>query len=147
MENSIVDLTEFQKIALRNLKMVGIEVEFIEDNKIRIRQVSNYNNYILTKKELLTRAKDIFPDFIVHPVRYSLTLKDIDNVWVATKIKEIGLHTNDILSQTAIDRTSLSLYLSGEKKMTATVKALFYYYFLSFELNRDLRGELNRNDF
>ncbi len=38
------------------------------------------------------------------------------------------------------------MILSGDRKMNKSVKTLFYYYFLSFELNRDLRVELNGNE-
>jgi hypothetical protein len=94
----------------------------------------------LTKNELVDRAKKIFPSFIVKPVRYSLDLDLITLDWVNSKMKEIGLNRNDLVAQTAIDASSLSLILSGERKMNKSVKALFYYYFLMYDLNRELRG-------
>lgn len=135
-----MELTDFQKIAIRNLKSVGIEIEIIDDSHLRIIQKSNYNNYILTKKELVDRAKKLFPSFIVKPVRYSLDLDLITLDWVNSKMKEIGLNRNDLVAQTAIDASSISLILSGERKMNKSVKALFYYYFLTYELNREFRN-------
>lgn len=135
-----MEMTEFQKVAVRNLKMVGIEIEFLDDRHLRITQKELYNGFILTKNELVDRAKSIFPDYIVKPVRYSLDVSIIDVPWIESKMKEIGLSTNDLVSQIAIDKSSLSLMLSGERKMNKSVKALFYYYFLTYELNRNLRG-------
>jgi len=54
-------------------------------------------------------------------------------------MKNIGLNANDLVSQIALDKSSLSLFLSGERKMNKSVKALFYYYFLTYELNKDFR--------
>jgi hypothetical protein len=136
-----MELTDFQKIAVRNLKSVGIEIEFIDESHLRIIQKTNYNNFILTKNELVDRAKKIFPSFIVKPVRYSLDLDLITLDWVNSKMKEIGLNRNDLVAQTAIDASSLSLVLTGERKMNKSVKALFYYYFLMYDLNRELRGD------
>ena len=136
-----MELTDFQKIAVRNLKSVGIEIEFIDESHLRIIQKTNYNNFILTKNELVDRAKKIFPSFIVKPVRFSLDLSVVTPEWVNSKMKEIGLNRNDLVAQTALDASSISLILSGERKMNKSVKALFYYYFLMYELNRDLRGD------
>lgn len=136
-----MELTDFQKIAVRNLKSVGIEIEFIDESHLRIIQKTNFNNFILTKNELVDRAKIIFPSFIVKPVRFSLDLSVVTPEWVNSKMKEIGLNRNDLVAQTALDASSISLILSGERKMSKSVKALFYYYFLMYELNRDLRGD------
>lgn len=136
-----MELTDFQKIAVRNLKSVGIEIEFIDESHLRIIQKTNYNNFILTKNELVDRAKKIFPSFIVKPVRFSLDLSVVTPEWVNSKIKEIGLNKNDLVAQTALDASSISLILSGERKMNKSVKALFYYYFLMYDLNRELRGD------
>jgi hypothetical protein len=73
-------------------------------------------------------------------VRYSLDVSVIDVIYIKSKIKEIGLNVNDLAAQTAIDKSSLSLFLSGERKMNKSVKALFFYYFLTYELNKDFRS-------
>lgn len=134
-----MELTEFQKIAMRNFNMVGIEIEFIDSENLKITQKKNYNGYILTKKELVEKAKNVFPNFVIKPVRFSLDISDIDENWIKEKMQEVGLNTNDLVSQTTIDKSSLSLFLSGDRKMSKSVKALFYYYFLTYELNRNLR--------
>ena len=137
-----MEMTDFQKIAVRNLKMVGIEICFLDDQHLKITQKELYNGFILTKNELVDRAKKIFPEYTVKPVRFSLDVSSIDLDWIKTKMKEIGVSTNDLVSQLAIDKSSLSLFLSGERKMNKSVKALFYYYFLTYELNRDFRENM-----
>jgi hypothetical protein len=134
-----MELTDSQKFTIRNLKMVGIEFDFLDDKQIKITQKKLYNGYILTKKELVNRAKNIFPGYIIKPVRYNLDISFIDATYVKNKIKEIGLNVNDLVAQTALDKSSLSLILSGERKMNKSVKAMFFYYFLTYELNKSFR--------
>jgi hypothetical protein len=136
-----MELTEFQKIAVNHLRMVGIEIDFLDNQHLRITQKRLFNGFILTKNELVERAKNIFPDYMVKPVRYSLDVSVIDIIYIKSKMKEIGLNVNDLAAQTAIDKSSLSLLLSGERKMNKSVKALFFYYFLTYELNKDVRSE------
>ena len=136
-----MELTEFQKFAVNHLRMVGIEIDFLDNQHLRITQKRLFNGFILTKNELVERAKNIFPDYMVKPVRYSLDVSVIDIIYIKSKMKEIGLNVNDLAAQTAIDKSSLSLLLSGERKMNKSVKALFFYYFLTYELNKDVRSE------
>jgi len=77
-----METTEFQKIAIRNLKMVGIEIEIIDALNLKIIQRSIYNGYILTKKELVDRAKKVFPEMIIKPIRFSLDVGEIDCDWI-----------------------------------------------------------------
>ena len=57
-------------------------------------------------------------------------------------MQEFGIKIGDLVKQTTLDNSSLSLFLSGKRKMNKSVKALFYYYFLTYELNRDFRDYL-----
>ncbi|KPE49779.1 hypothetical protein AOB46_18650 [Chryseobacterium indologenes] len=79
----------------------------------------------------------------MQPVRYSLNVSEISIDWIQDKMKEFGLNTNDLVSQLALDKSSISLFFSRERKMNKSVKALFFYYFLTYELNRDFRDFLN----
>jgi hypothetical protein len=54
-------------------------------------------------------------------------------------MKALSIKRNDIIKQLPIDKSSLSLYVSGERKMNKIVKVAFYLYFLAYELNRDFR--------
>ncbi|WP_327984392.1 hypothetical protein [Bergeyella porcorum] len=86
-------------------------------------------------------AREVFPEpeFKIKPVVFSLNVNTINEVWISEKMKEFGIKVNDLEKQIAIDKSSLSLFLSGKRKMNKSVKALFYYYFLTYELNRDFR--------
>ena len=70
---------------------------------------------------------------------FSLSVEDITIEWVKQKMEEFGIKRNDLTKQLAIDQSTLSLYFSGERGLTRTAKAAFYYYFLTYELNRDFR--------
>jgi len=133
-------------VSIKNYKKLGFEIEQLDNDTVKITQKRIINGYILNRKELIERAKKIFPNAKILPVRYSLDVTDITPEWIQDKMKEFGLNTNDLVSQIALDKSSLSLFFSGERKMNKSVKALFFYYFLTYELNRDFREHLNQND-
>lgn len=137
-------LTKEQQLSIQNYKKVGIDIEVLNENTVKIVQSRIINGYILNKKELIDRVKEIFPGYKVQPVRYSLDVSDISLEWIQDKMKEFGLNTNDLVSQLALDKSTLSLFFSGERKMNKSVKALFFYYFLTYELNRDFRDFENQ---
>lgn len=62
-----MELTEFQKISIINYKKVGIEFEFLKDDRIKIVQTSNFNGLILNSKQLHSRARAIFPTQYIYP--------------------------------------------------------------------------------
>lgn len=104
-----------------------------------ITQSSLYNGYILNQKQLVERAKKIFPDKKVRPSVFSLDVSEITLNWIKSKMDEFGIKRKDLIKQLAIDKSSLSLLLSGSTELSKRTKATFFYYFLSYELNRDLR--------
>ncbi|AZA93059.1 Uncharacterised protein [Chryseobacterium nakagawai] len=136
-----IKITKDQQISIQNYKKVGIDIEILNDNTVRIVQSRIINGYILNKKELIERAKEIFPGAKIQPIRYSLDVSLVTPEWIQYKMKEFGLNTNDLVSQVALDKSSLSLFFSGERKLNKSVKALFFYYFLTYELNRDFRTQ------
>jgi transcriptional regulator with XRE-family HTH domain len=50
-------------------------------------------------------------------------------------MKDIGLKQSDVSKQLNIDKSTISLFLSGEKPLTKIHKSLFYYYFEYYENN------------
>lgn len=129
--------------AISNYRKAGIEIQQEQDIVI-IRQKRLINGYILNQKELYQRARELFPDpkIKIKSVVFSLDVNSIDEVWINEKMQEFGIKIGDLVKQTALDNSSLSLFLSGKRKMNKSVKALFYYYFLTYELNRDFREHL-----
>lgn len=126
---------------------MGIDIEILELNgdtaKVKISQNRLLNGYILNQKQLVERIKEVFePTGLktkVIPVVYSLDVDHINPQWIENKMLEFGINRKDIIKQIAVDSSSLSLYLSGERKMNKLVKSAFYYYFMTYELNRDFR--------
>ena len=130
-----------QKRSIANYRKVGIEI--IEyDDTVKIKQSKLYNGLILNQKQLVMRAKKIFPDKKIRPVVFSLDISFITLDWIKAKMEEFGIKRKDLIRQLAIDKSSLSLLLKGDRKMNKLVKSAFFYYFLTYELNKDLREEI-----
>ncbi|WP_289024347.1 hypothetical protein [uncultured Salegentibacter sp.] len=132
-------LTEKQADSIANYKRMGIYIAILSGDKVRISQNTEMNGYFLTQKQLVKRARAIFPDAKIIPLVYSLDVDEITADWIQAKMKDLGIKRNDLIKQLAIDKSSLSLYLTGKREMEKNQKAAFYYYFLTYELNRDLR--------
>ncbi len=125
--------------SIRNYKRMGIDIEPIGDDTVKVTQARLLNGYILNQKQLVERAKVVFPTAKVIPVVYSLSMEDIDLAWIEGRMGEFGIKRNDLIKQLAIDKSSLSLVLSGRRELSKPMRATFFYYFLTYELNRDLR--------
>ena len=133
MENQI------EKSIVNYLK-AGIEITQLDDDKIKIKQVSLINGFILNNKQLYDRAKELFPNKHIIPVVFSLNINNIDMCWIRSKMEEFGIHKKDIIKQLAIEKSKLNLLFSEKTKLTNRTKTAFYYYFLTYELNRNLRN-------
>lgn len=139
-----ISLTNSQYKAIQNYRERGFEIKYIKPDKIKITQQNLLNGYLLNQKQLVKKAKDIFPDKKIIPVVYSLDTSNITIEWIKSKMLEFGIKNKDLIKQLAIDKLSLNLYLSGKKKINRTQLAAFYFYFLTYELNRNLREHLNQ---
>ena len=136
--------------SISNYSRMGIKIELleIEDNsaRVKIQHKRLINNYMLNQKQLFERVKDVFkPTGLktkVVPMVYFIDPQLVDFDWINLKMSEFGIKRNDLIKQLAIDKSSLSLFLNGKRKMNKLVKAAFYYYFLTYELNRDFRAKL-----
>tara|TARA_X000000950_G_C13369034_1_gene439612 strand:+ start:75 stop:488 length:414 start_codon:yes stop_codon:yes gene_type:complete len=128
-----------QQRSIANYRKVGIEIRK-EDEVVIISQKKIYNGFILNQKQLIERAKKIFPDQKIRPAVFSLDVSEITLEWIDDKMKEFGIKRKDLIKQLAIDKTSLSVIFSGKVELSKRTKASFYYYFLTYELNRDLRS-------
>lgn len=125
-----------------NYRKAGIDIEVLNEDTVKISQTKLVNGYILNQKELIERGKDLYPDKKIIPVVFSLDVEGITLEWIEAKMKEFGIKRNDLIKQLAIDRSSLSLILSGKRELSKPMRATFFYYFLTYELNRDFREHL-----
>ncbi|MBW2961255.1 hypothetical protein [Mesonia aestuariivivens] len=146
-----LNISTDQKNSIDQYKRAGIYIEPVFEGLeqmrgIKITQKNLFNGYILNQKQLYNRAKEIFPNEKILPVVYSLNVDDISIDWINSRMEEFGIKRNDLIKQLALDKSSLSLYLSGKRKMDKSQKAAFYFYFLTYELNRDFREYINTSD-
>jgi len=152
METLITNITKGKTAvskSISNYARMGIDIEIlgIENNKAKVKISQNrlINGYILNQKELVERVKEAFEPTglktVVIPSVYSLDVNTIDVDWIKEKMNEFGIKRTDIIKQMAIDKSTLSLYLSGERELYKSVKAAFYFYFLTYELNRGFREQ------
>jgi hypothetical protein len=154
----LLPIDELQKENLkkrRNMlaKATSIYIDILEikENavKISVEQKAAPTGYILTQKELIKRAEEMFLDFHFQkkfiPVTFIPDLMSINHVWVEKKLIEFDIKPRDLSKQIGIDKSTLSILLKGTRKLTKSQQAAFYYYFLTFELNRDFRNYLNND--
>lgn len=136
-----IELTIDQKRSIDNYKRMGIDIDVLDDGKVKITQSRLLNGFILNQKQLHDRAREIFPNAKIIPVVFSLDASSITIKWIEDKMKEFDIKRKDLIKQLAIDESSLSLYLSGKRRMDKSQRAAFFFYFLTYELNRDFREE------
>ncbi len=134
--------------SILNYAAAGIIIDFIDFDgttaTLTITQANLINGYILSNKELYDRAKEMFfgvdeIKFKIIPSVFSLNIDNITIQWIECKMSEFGINRKDLVKQLAIDKSSLSLILSGNRELSKPMRATFFYYFLTYELNRDFR--------
>ena len=129
--------------SITNYKRAGISLEVLDDDTVKVSQTKLINGYILNQKQLIERGKDVYPNKKIIPVVFSLNVEVITLEWIESKMNEFGIKRNDLIKQLAIDRSSLSLIMSGKRELSKPMRATFFYYFLTYELNRDFREHLD----
>ena len=114
---------------------------------VKVWQLENPINKYLTSKELIDRAKGVFSEVVptgtkihVRPVVFRIdelekfSIQDVKN-----KMDELGLKAKDLVKLLDIDKSSLSLILSGERELTKPSKAMLFYLFKFLESNLSLK--------
>lgn len=133
--------------------IAGITTDILSvENKtvrVRIEQKELRNGFILNQAQLVVRGAIVLAPlenkYKIHyvPLTFSPDFGDINYQWINDRMHEFKVSRNDIIKQLAIDKSTLSLMLSGERPLTRFTRAAFWYYFLQFEINRDLREAFN----
>jgi hypothetical protein len=137
-----MEITPAQKEAILHYARLGIVIEPLDD-VILVKQKHLMNGLILTQKELIQRARSVFPVGIIKPSTFSLQLDKIDLPWVNKEMLELGLKRNDLIKLLGFDKSSLSLILSGNREMTRSMKAGFFYLFQLMRLRNSVSEEMN----
>lgn len=128
----------------------GIDIKIVDQDPIIksitvvIQQSNLKNGYILNNRELRDRAVEVFADcgykVKIKPSVFSLDVDKINVRWIEGKMEEFGISRNDLIKQLAIDKSSISLIFSADRQLSKPMRATFFYYFLTYELNRDFRN-------
>ena len=135
--------------SISNYARMSIIIEILTLNtteaKVKVIQKSAVNGYLLNQQQLVERVKKVFaPTGLkvkVYPEVWALDIAQITLEWIEEQRKEFGLKRKDMMQQLNIDKSSLSLLLSGKTQLSKRTKACFYYYFLCYTLNSDFRSQ------
>lgn len=105
---------------------------------IKVWQTANNLNKYLSKKELIERAKGVFEhlDITIHVHATEFIARGLE----AFELKDVlsfmeknNLSNMDICNLTGYDKSSMSLLISGERELTKSAKAMFFYLIKCFE--------------
>ena len=114
---------------------IVVEIVSYSDKRliVRIEQKDMVGNILLTKKELMERAREMFKGEI--PDDWKLTIsavnfdrKDIDNLTIKSiksKMERLGLRSKHLSNYTGIDKWTLSFLFAGDKELTKWHKVAF----------------------
>ena len=116
-------LAEFAK-QYRRMAHIVVEIVSYSDNRliVRIEQKDMVNNILLSKKELMERAREMFKG-------------EIPDDWKLT-VSAVNFDRKDISNYTGIDKCTLSSLFAGDKELTKWHKVAFYYFFKFYEVAR-----------
>jgi len=135
-------MDKHQLKAIANYDKSGIKITPLDNDCIKIQQDQLVNGYIFTNKELFVMAKQLFPDKKIVPVTFSFQIEEVQLDWINKQMDKYGIYKKDLVKQLAIDKPTLSDIFKGKQNLSPTLKAAFYYYFLTFEINKNLRNEI-----
>lgn len=129
----------------RKMGRIYVEIVSFKDGRliVRVEQKEAINGLILTKAELTERVRDMFAGEI--PSDWKLTVsavnfdrRDIAAVnaeWITDNMQRLGLKAKDIVNHTGLDKSEISLILSGERNLSKMGKAAFYYFLKYYEMS------------
>lgn len=149
--NAIMNLVKDSDTAMMRIDKIkgilGIAINVKEfDGSIltlSVEQFAKKGLVMLTQKQLHERAKELFDSFEYHQkpviryhcITYNPDMSVVTPMYIVNKMKDIGLKQADVSKQLNIDKSTISLFLSGEKPLTKIHKSLFYFYFEYYENN------------
>jgi hypothetical protein len=145
-----LQLTSEQKQRLelseRNYKRFGriyFQVIACENGTLTVKvwQQENVAEKYLSTTELVNRARGVFGPVVpegtvihVRPIALKRDeLKSFSVIDIEAKMRQYGLQPKDLVKLLDIDKSSLSLMLNGERELTKSGKAMFYYLFKNLE--------------
>ena len=132
-------LIKLDKAASRHQEQsnTNFNIRLVGDNTIEIATVQGETSSgkYATEDTLIKRTEDLFrkhlPEYkiIVSPETFQASPASIVNTaWIDKMMQQKGIRIKQVAFDTGIDRESVSDWVTGKRRMSQIVKALFYYY-------------------
>lgn len=124
-----------------NYKRLGIYIRPVkyEHNTLYVQaeQRKFINDKVLTAAELIERGREVFEGKFIVPTKVVVSpifdnndeLRGVNADYVKGKMNELKLKPSHLYKALGLDKSTVSLLLSGERKFTKSMRAAFYYFF------------------
>jgi hypothetical protein len=133
------EIIKLDKGAERYLKESSITftIKYTDEHvtEIECRQEANKSGNYATEATLIKRTQELFSkllpqsQLVILPVTFRPSpAGEVTPAWLDRKMNEKGIRIKQIAFDTGIDRESISDWVTGKRKMSQIVKAMFYYY-------------------
>ena len=115
-----------------NFKVLSLSEKTIE---VATAQGETTSGKYATETTLIKRTEDLFRKHlpahkvIVSPETFQVSPASVVNTaWIEKMMEQKGIRIKQIAFDTGIERESVSEWVTGKRRMSQIVKALFYYY-------------------
>lgn len=88
--------------SINNYKKLGISLEVLDDDTVKVSQTKLINSYIPNQKQLIERGKEVYPNKKIIPVVFSLDVEDATLEWIGSKMVGFGIKRNGLIKQLAV---------------------------------------------
>lgn len=139
-------LTEEERFQLRKgLGMfLGVNVSPADENNVvTVTDKRMLNGWLLNQAELKKFGRSVYPErkYKIRAEVLEIDTEKITVEWIKEQMKTLGIKRHDIIRQMALDKSSVSLILSGKRGLSNTMKVAFFYYFNSYLLTENNRNK------
>lgn len=129
-------------------KRMGIYIDLVSFEhsilKLKAEQKRYLNDKVLNNEELIDRAKSLFVGKIPEGIEIHVSpvyvdrdeLSQVDLYYIEAKMAELELKPSHLCRYLNIDKSAMSVLLSGGRELTKWHKAAFYYFFKQYSLRK-----------
>jgi hypothetical protein len=119
---------------------IAFSIRYADDQIIEIesRQDENRSGKYATEVTLIKRAQELFGkvlsgfELVILPFTYLPSpATAVTPAWLEQKMQQKGLRIKQMAFDTGIDRESISDWVTGKRRMSQIVKAMFYFYLVN----------------
>lgn len=131
------ELNHEQRHSLGRYRAWGIDIEPLDDDRVTIKQARlPLGRILLTQRDLVQRAKELFPERLCLPVTYATEIDQVTPAWIQGQMDELDLKFKDLQRMTCLGKEALKKILAGEQALPPSLKALFFYAFSAHHYSR-----------